>query len=82
MTTLPDKPTELASLLAISVPYASQLLSSARPWPRTLAIAAYRKTGVKLGPIADASDADIDVLERFETRSPTTPAAADARSAA
>lgn len=66
MEQLPDKPTPLAELLSISTPYASQLLSGARPWPKALAIAAYRKTGTKLGPIADATDEEIDVLERFE----------------
>lgn len=66
MEELPTKPTPLAAMLDISVPYASALLSGARPWTRPLAIAAYRKTGEKLGPIADASDEDIDVLERFE----------------
>ncbi len=66
MQTLPDKPTALADLLSISMPYASQLLGGSRPWPKALAIAAYRKTGVKLGPIAEATDDEIDVLERFE----------------
>lgn len=66
MQTLPDKPTALAKLLDISIPYASQLLSGARPWPRALAISAYRKTGVKLGPIVQATGDEIDVLERFE----------------
>jgi DNA-binding transcriptional regulator YdaS (Cro superfamily) len=66
MTTLPDKPTALADLLAISTPYASQLLSGARPWPRMLSIVVYRKTGIRIGPIATATDDEIDVLERFE----------------
>lgn len=68
MEQLPDKPTALAEFLSISTPYASQLLSGARPWPKALAIAAFRKTGTKLGPIADATDDEIDVLERFEGR--------------
>lgn len=66
MQTLPDKPTALAEFLSISTPYASQLLSGQRPWPRALAIAAYRKAGVKLGPIAQATDEEIEILERFE----------------
>lgn len=69
MQQFPERPSALAELLAISLPYASQLLSGARPWPRKLAIAAYRKTGAKLGPIAAATDAEIDVLERFEPSS-------------
>jgi hypothetical protein len=70
MATLPDKPTALASLLAISTPYASQLLGGSRPWPRALAILAYRKVGVKVGPITDATDEEIAVLERFERVEP------------
>jgi hypothetical protein len=68
MQTLPDKPTPLAEMLSISVPYASALLKGDRPWTRRHAIAAYRKTGVKVGPIADATDDEIDVLERFEVQ--------------
>lgn len=64
---LPDKPTPLAEMLSISVPYASALLKGDRPWTRHLAISAYRKTGVKVGPIEAASDEEITVLERFET---------------
>lgn len=74
METLPDKPTPLAKLLSISTPYASQLLSGNRPWPQSLAIAAYRKTGVKIGPIAQATDDEIDVLERFDPRAEATAA--------
>ena len=74
MQNLPTKPTALAAMLSISVPYASQLLSGQRPWTRPLAIAAYRKTGSRLGPLIAATDAEIDVLERFEQ--PTASAAA------
>jgi len=66
MQTLPDKPTELSKLLSISIPYASALLNGSRPWTRALAITAYRKLGVKIGPIANATDEEIAVLERFE----------------
>jgi len=76
MDTFPEKPTALAVLLAISIPYASQLLSGARPWPRALAIAAYRKTGSRLGPIAEATPEEIDVLERYEAPPPNQQAAA------
>jgi hypothetical protein len=65
---LPTSPTELSKLLNISPAYASLLKSGVRPWTRALAIAAYRKTGAKIGPIATATDAEIDVLERFEDR--------------
>jgi len=61
-------PTALSSATGISLPYASQILSGARPWTRRLAIEVYRKTGVKAGPIARATDDEIAVLERFEER--------------
>jgi hypothetical protein len=66
-------PTALAKALGISVPYASQLISTARPWPVSLAIKAFRETGTRFGPITAASDDEIDVLERF---TPDTRAAA------
>ena len=66
MQMLPDKPTPLAEMLSISVPYASALLKGDRPWTRALALSAYRKTGVKIGPIAEATEDEIDVLARFE----------------
>ena len=62
----PTSPTDFASAVGISIPYASQLLNGSRPWPRKIALTAYRKLGVKLGPIADATDEEIAVLERFE----------------
>lgn len=66
MQTLPEKPTVLSDMLGISVPYASQLLGGSREWTRALAIKAYRASGVKIGPIAEATDDEINVLERFE----------------
>lgn len=60
------KPTELAGLLDISQPYATQLIRQDRPWTRRLAIALYRKRGVRVGPLVGATDEEIDVLERFE----------------
>lgn len=61
-----DTPTTFAAAAGISVPYASQLLSGARQPSRTLAISIYRKTGRKMGPIANVSDEDIAVLERLQ----------------
>jgi hypothetical protein len=61
-------PSALAKAIGISPAYASMLKSGVRPWTRALAIAAYRKTGAKIGPIAPATDAEIDVLEWFEDR--------------
>lgn len=60
------KPTQLSNLVGISVPYASQIISGARKPARRLAIKIYRHTGFKMGPIANVSDADIDVLERLD----------------
>lgn len=71
MQEFPDKPKPLAELLGISVPYAYALLKEgdgSRPWTVPLAIRAYRKTGCKIGPIADATDEQIDVLERFSSQ--------------
>lgn len=65
MQTLPDKPKPLAELLGISIPYAYALLGEKRPWTQALAITAFRKTGCKVGPLANASDEDISALERI-----------------
>jgi hypothetical protein len=62
------KPSELAKEAGISVPFASQVISGIKPLPRSLAIRIFRWRGVKLGPIANATDEEIDVLERFEGR--------------
>lgn len=59
-------PTSLARAIDISVPYASQILKGTRPTPQALAIRIYRATGQKFGPIADATDIEIDTLERFQ----------------
>jgi hypothetical protein len=59
---------ELALAMGISRPFASQVLTGVKPMPRALAIRIFRWRGVKLGPIAAATDEDIDVLERFEGR--------------
>lgn len=61
----PTKPTVLARSAGISVPYASQILNGLRTPTPALAIRIYRKTGMKLPPIAGATDAEIEVLERF-----------------
>lgn len=70
MDTLPRKPspTNLAREIGISVPYASQLLRGHRVPPMDVAISVYRAIGVKLGPITDASDAEIAILERYQGR--------------
>lgn len=65
-------PTALAATLKISVPYASQLLTGAREMPRALAVKLYRATGQKLGPIAGATDDQIETLDRFPDRARIT----------
>lgn len=64
----PNKPSpsKLAAEIGISVPYASQLLSGDRTPPVPMAIKVFRAIGVKLGPIANASDDEIATLERFQ----------------
>lgn len=61
-----SSPTEFAAAVGISVPYASQILNGQRDPSRALAITIFRRTGQKLGPIAGASDDDIEMLARFE----------------
>lgn len=58
-----ESPTDFAKAAGISVPYASQILNGRAPSIAT-AISIYRKTGRKLGPIADASDEDIEATAR------------------
>lgn len=64
----PEKltPTKLSQAIGVSVPYASQLLSGERTPPISTAIRIYRATARKFGPIAHATDAEIDTLERFQ----------------
>lgn len=49
--------------IGISESYASQLARSIRPPSKPLAIDIFRRTGMKLGPIADLTEQQIDVLE-------------------
>jgi len=58
-------PTGLKKAVGISVPYASQIIRGERHPAQALAIRIFRATGVKFPPIAEASDAEIDVLERY-----------------
>lgn len=59
-------PTEFARELGVSKGYAGDLRSGRRDPSPKVAIRIYRAAKIKLGPIAHASDAEIDVLERFE----------------
>jgi hypothetical protein len=65
---VPFTTSELALAMGISRAFASQVLTGVKPMPRALAIRIFRWKGVKLGPIAAASEDEITVLERFEGR--------------
>lgn len=55
-------PTKLAAGLGISVSYASQLLNGTRQASSGIALAAFRTFGLRLGLLADMTDADIEKL--------------------
>jgi plasmid maintenance system antidote protein VapI len=59
------RPTDLATALECSVAYASQLLSGARQITLPRAFKILDATGRKLGPLADATDEEIETLRRF-----------------
>ena len=65
-TTLGD--VELAQTLGIAKSYASHLRSGWRPITIKHALALHAKTGERIGPLIGASDADIDVLKRFDSQ--------------
>lgn len=54
--------------IGISESYASLIARAKREPSASLAIDIYRRLDLKLGPIADASDDDIDALERMAGR--------------
>lgn len=54
--------------IGISKPYASQLASGTRTPSLGLALKIYKQLGIKLGPIAGASKADIAATERVASR--------------
>lgn len=68
MTDEPKKlrPVDVARALGVSRPYAWQLLKGDRTLTTAMAVKIARKTGHKIGPVADASDAELAILERFE----------------
>lgn len=59
------RPTDLANELGCSVPYASQLLSGARPLTVKGALRIHARSGHKFGPIANATDAEVRLLRKF-----------------
>lgn len=60
----PIKPAELAEQAGISPSYAHMILSGDRTPSLTRAIDIFRKTGLKFGPIANATAEDIEVMAR------------------
>lgn len=64
--TVPLRPAALGRAVGISKTHASHVINGIKPPTKALAIRIFRATGHKLGPIADASDAEIAILERFE----------------
>lgn len=58
----------LADMLSISISYATKLMTGHRPWTKFLAIELWRKTGLKVGPIAEATDDQIETLAQFEAK--------------
>ncbi len=59
------RPTDLAGKLNVSVAYASQLLSGARKPSLELALRLFDTGGVKLGPLAGATDEEIATLRKL-----------------
>lgn len=59
---------ELARRIGKSKSHLSHVLANRKTLSRNTAIAIFRETGAKLGPIAGLSDADIKVLARIEAR--------------
>lgn len=62
----PITPSKLAALADISQPFASQVLSGVKVPSMRSAIKIFRATGLKFGPIAEATDEEIAVLERYQ----------------
>jgi transcriptional regulator with XRE-family HTH domain len=59
------RPTDLAAQLNVSVAYASQLLTGARVPSIMLALSIFDKSGLKLGPLTQASDEQIELLRKL-----------------
>lgn len=55
-------PAELSAAAGISLSYAHMILNEKRTPSLTTAIHIFRKTGHKFGPIANASDDQIEVM--------------------
>lgn len=58
----------------MSGPYASQLASGKRRPPLDLAVRIYERTGAKLGPLENRTDAEIETLRQANAILDTSPA--------
>ena len=58
----PVKPKELAAAAGISASYASQILGGTRPANAQIALAAFRAFGLRLGLLAEMTEADLAKL--------------------
>ena len=58
-------PTRLAQEVGISVPYASQLLSGARPISTEMALRIFDATGEKIGPFVGLTAAEIRTARKL-----------------
>lgn len=58
-------PIELQTRAGISKGYASDLLAGNKKPSPAMAVRIFRLAGLKLGPIADLTDAEIAVLEKM-----------------
>lgn len=62
------RPKDFADATGVTNGFASLVLRGTKPMPIRLAIKFFRQRDIKLGPIAHATDEEIDVLEKFEER--------------
>lgn len=58
-------PTDLQARAGISKGYASDLLAGNKKPSAPMAVRIFRATGLKLGPLVNLSDAEIEVAERM-----------------
>lgn len=59
---------ELARRIGKSKSHLSHVLADRKTLSRNTAIAIFRETGAKIGPLSALSDADVEVLARIEAQ--------------
>jgi plasmid maintenance system antidote protein VapI len=60
------KHTEIAADLGCDPSMVSHVVAGNKPLSRRMAIKLFRERGVRIGPLVNATDEEIDTLERFE----------------